>query len=81
MGENNGKINKCLIININVKSQKQANKIAQSLMEIINSNQYSESKFQYHFQNNQAKFILNGSTMYLYNMMLEIDRVNNNEDQ
>lgn len=76
-----GKIRRCLIIEIDVASQIEANTYAQSLMEIINSNQYTGCKFQYHLDNNIAKFIINGTREYLDSMLLAIEEVENNEDK
>ncbi|XMB85291.1 helix-turn-helix domain-containing protein [Mycoplasmatota bacterium WC44] len=76
-----GKIKRSLLIEIDVVSQVEANKFAQALMDIINSNEYSDCNFQYQLDNNVAKFIINGSREYLNSMMLAIEGFEVDEDK
>ncbi|XMB66706.1 helix-turn-helix domain-containing protein [Mycoplasmatota bacterium zrk1] len=76
-----GKIKRSLLIEIDVVSQVEANKFAQALMEVINSNKYDDCNFQYHLDNYVAKFIINGSREYLNSMMLVIEGVEVDEDK
>lgn len=66
---------KSLTVDIKVKNQKEAFVYAQELMKVINSNVYTNCKFNYSMDNKMAKFLLQGSTSYLQAMMETIEKI------
>jgi len=76
-----GNIRRCLIIEIDVLSQTEANSYAQVLLSIISSNKYTECNFKYHFDKKVAKFIINGASEYLSKMLIAIEEIERNEDK
>lgn len=73
-------VRRCLIVEIDVKTTEEASKYAQAMMAVINSQDYKGCNFKFHLDQQVAKFILNGTSKYMVDMLAAIEEVEADED-